>query len=44
MGPPRKGGLGLTLVEGFALQLGGRVERTTPERGTRTLTCFPMPL
>ena len=44
MGPPRKGGLGLTLVEAFALQLGGRVERGTPERGTRTLTCFPMPL
>jgi len=44
LGPPREGGLGLTLVEGFALQLGGRVERGAPERGTRTTTCFPMPL
>ena len=44
LGPPREGGLGLTLVEGFALQLGGRVARGTPERGTRTITCFPMPL
>ena len=44
LGPPREGGLGLTLVEGIALQLGGRVARGTPERGTRTITCFPMPL
>jgi len=42
MGPTREGGLGLTLVEAFTLQLAGRVERDQPEKGTRTRILFPL--
>lgn len=42
MGPPREGGLGLTLIEAFAQQLAGRVERDQVEKGTRTRICFPL--
>jgi len=44
MGPPRKGGLGLTLIDALAQQLAGRVEREQPEKGTRTSICFPLAL
>ncbi len=44
MGPPREGGLGLTLIEAFAQQLAGRVERDEVEKGTRTRVCFPLAL
>jgi two-component sensor histidine kinase len=43
MGPPREGGLGLTLIDSFAEQLNGRVERDEVEKGTRTRICFPLP-
>ena len=36
MGAPRKGGLGLALIQALAQQLAGRVDREQPERGTRT--------
>jgi two-component sensor histidine kinase len=42
MGPPREGGLGLTLIEAFAQQLAGRVERNGLEKGTRTRVYFPL--
>ncbi|WP_046869263.1 sensor histidine kinase [Microvirga massiliensis] len=42
MGPPREGGLGLTLVDAFAQQLAGRVERDPVEKGTCTRVCFPL--
>jgi len=35
-------GLGLSLVEAFAQQLQGRVERPPVERGTRTTVYFPL--
>lgn len=41
--PPTKG-LGLTLVEGFAHQVQGRVEHVQVDRGTRTVLCFPVVL
>jgi len=41
MGPPRAGGLGLQLLETFALQLGGRAILDEVEVGTRTRVCFP---
>jgi len=44
MGPPRKGGLGLTLIDAFARQLAGRVERDAVEKGTRIRICFPLAL
>ncbi|HEY8566697.1 MAG TPA: GAF domain-containing protein [Beijerinckiaceae bacterium] len=43
-GAGREGGLGLTLVNSFADQLGGRVERDEPERGTRIRVVFPLPV
>jgi two-component sensor histidine kinase len=42
MGPPREGGLGLTLIEAFAQQLAGRVEQDSIEKGTRTCVYFPL--
>jgi two-component sensor histidine kinase len=39
---PPKRGLGLRLVEGFAQQLGGRVEHVKVEIGSRTVLCFPV--
>lgn len=39
--PPKKG-LGLTLVEGFAQQIQGRLEFPKVETGTRTVLCFPV--
>jgi two-component sensor histidine kinase len=42
MGSAREGGLGLTLIDNFALQLNGRVERDEVEKGTRTRVCFPL--
>jgi two-component sensor histidine kinase/putative methionine-R-sulfoxide reductase with GAF domain len=44
MGPPREGGLGLTLIDALAAQLGGRVQRHEVEKGTRTGVCFPTAL
>jgi two-component sensor histidine kinase len=44
MGPPRRGGLGLQLVEACASQLDGRVEREPVEKGTRTRVRFSLPL
>lgn len=41
---PRGGGLGLTLVDAFARQLGGRVENDAVDVGTRTRVHFPLPL
>jgi two-component sensor histidine kinase len=40
--PPAKKGLGLTLVDGFAQQIQGRVEFEKVETGTRTVLCFPV--
>ena len=42
MGPPREGGLGLTLIDAFTQQLAGRVERDLVEKGTRTRVWFPL--
>jgi two-component sensor histidine kinase len=39
--PPRKG-LGLTLVDGFAQQIQGRIKLEKVETGTRTVLCFPV--
>jgi len=39
--PPKKG-LGLSLVEGFAQQIQGRLEFVDVERGARTRLCFPV--
>jgi len=44
MGPPRKGGLGLTLIDAFTRQLDGQVEQAPVEKGTRTCVRFPLPL
>jgi two-component sensor histidine kinase/putative methionine-R-sulfoxide reductase with GAF domain len=38
--PPKKG-LGLSLVEGFAQQIQGRVEYVPVETGSKTTFCFP---
>ena len=43
-GAAREGGLGLKLVEAFAQQLNGRIERDQVERGTRIRACFPLAL
>jgi two-component sensor histidine kinase/putative methionine-R-sulfoxide reductase with GAF domain len=42
-GPPKKG-LGLTLVEGFAQQLQGRLQFPEVETGSRVILCFPVAL
>jgi two-component sensor histidine kinase len=39
---PPKQGVGLKLVEGFAQQIGGRVEYVPVESGARTVLCFPV--
>jgi two-component sensor histidine kinase/putative methionine-R-sulfoxide reductase with GAF domain len=39
---PPKRGLGLRLVEGFAQQLGGRVDYVKVDTGSRTVLCFPV--
>ena len=44
MGPPRKGGLGLKLIDAFVNQIDGRVEQPPVEKGTRTCVQFPLPL
>ncbi len=44
MGPPREGGLGLTLIGAFTNQLDGQVEQEPVEKGTRTCVRFPLPL
>lgn len=41
--PPRKG-CGLSLVEGFAEQIQGRIEYAKVETGSRTILCFPVAL
>jgi two-component sensor histidine kinase len=41
--PPKKG-LGLTLVEGFAQQIQGRVEYAKADVGSKVTCCFPIPL
>ncbi len=43
-GPPREGGMGLKLIETFAMQLNGHVEREDAEPGTRTRVWFPLPM
>ncbi len=40
--PPRKG-LGLSLVDGFAQQIQGRIDYVDVKTGTRTVLCFPVP-
>jgi two-component sensor histidine kinase len=40
---PKKG-LGLTLVEGFAQQIQGRVKFVKVDAGSRTVLCFPVAL
>jgi two-component sensor histidine kinase len=42
MGDPPKKGLGLSLVEGFAQQLQGRVQYPQVETGSRVVLCFPV--
>jgi two-component sensor histidine kinase len=44
MGPPRKGGLGLTLIDAFTRQLDGQVEQAPVDKGTRTCVRFPLPV
>jgi two-component sensor histidine kinase len=44
MGLPRKGGLGLQLIDAFTNQLDGQVEPEPVEKGTRTGVRFPLPL
>jgi two-component sensor histidine kinase len=39
--PPKKG-LGLTLVEGFAQQIQGRIDYAKIDTGSRTVLCFPV--
>ncbi len=39
--PPKKG-RGLTLVEGFAAQIQGRVDYVKVDAGSRTVLCFPV--
>jgi two-component sensor histidine kinase/putative methionine-R-sulfoxide reductase with GAF domain len=41
LGVPPKKGLGLTLVEGFAQQIQGRVEYVRVETGSKVVFCFP---
>lgn len=41
--PPNKG-LGLTLVEGFARQIQGRVEYVKVDVGSKVTCCFPVPV
>jgi two-component sensor histidine kinase len=42
MGPPRKGGLGLQLIDAFTNQLDGQVEQEPVAKGTRTCVSFPL--
>ncbi|GEO12736.1 sensor histidine kinase [Microvirga aerophila] len=42
MGPPRKGGLGLQLIDAFTTQLDGQVEQEPVAKGTRTCVSFPL--
>jgi two-component sensor histidine kinase len=42
MGPRRKGGLGLQLIDAFTNQLDGQVEQEPVARGTRTCVSFPL--
>jgi two-component sensor histidine kinase len=42
MGPPRKGGLGLQLIDAFTNQLDGQVEQEPVTKGTRTCVSFPL--
>jgi two-component sensor histidine kinase len=42
MGPPRKGGLGLQLIDAFTHQLDGQVEQEPVTKGTRTCVSFPL--
>ena len=44
IGEPREGGLGLTLIEAFTRQLGGKTGREEVDKGTRTRVCFPLPM
>jgi two-component sensor histidine kinase len=44
IGEPRAGGLGLTLIDAFTRQLGGKTGRKEVGRGTRTEVCFPLPM
>jgi two-component sensor histidine kinase len=44
IGEPREGGLGLTLIEAFTRQLGGKTGREEVDKGTRTRVCFPLPI
>jgi two-component sensor histidine kinase len=44
MGPPRKGGLGLQLIDAFTNQLDGQVEQEPVKKGTRTCVRFPLPV
>jgi two-component sensor histidine kinase len=44
MGPPRKGGLGLKLIDAFVNQLDGRIEQEPVEKGACTCVRFPLPL
>jgi two-component sensor histidine kinase len=44
IGEPREGGLGLTLIEAFTRQLGGKTGREEVDKGTRTKVCFPLPM
>jgi two-component sensor histidine kinase len=44
IGEPREGGLGMTLIEAFTRQLGGKTGREEVEKGTRTKVCFPLPM
>jgi two-component sensor histidine kinase/putative methionine-R-sulfoxide reductase with GAF domain len=39
---PRKGSLGLRLIEAFVQQLNGRIERDEVEKGTKIRACFPL--
>jgi two-component sensor histidine kinase len=39
--PPKKG-FGLTLIEGLARQLSGRIEYVEVDKGTRVRLCFPV--
>jgi two-component sensor histidine kinase len=44
IGEPREGGLGLTLIDAFTRQLGGKTGREEVDKGTRTRVCFPLPM
>jgi two-component sensor histidine kinase len=44
MAPSREGGLGQSLIRALTLQLGGRIEHDSVEKGTRIRVCFPTAL